>query len=595
MTFLLPLGLLGLLLLPIIVLLHLIRQRRERQRVPSLQIWRDLQRQTIQQKPRRIPLTLLLLLHLLLTLLLAFALSQPLLLALRGQATHTAIILDTSTSMAATDEQPDRLSAAKAEALQLLGDLSSSDSAALIELSATPRILGQANGSDTALVLRELNQLRAGGPDGDLRQALNLAQATGRAQAALRIVILSDQALQAVTPAPVLGDVEWRVFGEAGDNVAIVAFATRPLRNGQQQLYARVANLGSSPIARTLRLDLDGTRAATEPMRLAPGGEAEWSWPLPQGTNQAVASLSGTDLQPLDDQATAVVGGGQRTKVVLVTPTTTPLERALRAQPNVEVQIISAATYQEPTDADLVVFNTYVPTSMPETPVLVVAPPRDQQLIEITENVDNVTANTVTEERFRAIDWQPVTFDRVANVVTPPWARTIVAADDVPLVLAGQLDGQPIVIWTFDPTASNVANRLAFPLLTAATTRMLLPRTNAQLQVGEAAPFSLQHPDRTLIAAGERITRPGIYTSPDNVPIAVSALDAAEANLQARQQPDILTVARPVIEDDTPIGRELWRPFVIAGLAVLLFEWLYTNRAGLRGRFRAARKQPSQA
>jgi len=595
MTFLLPLGLLGLLLLPIIVLLHLIRQRRERQRVPSLQIWRDLQRQTIQQKPRRIPLTLLLLLHLLLTLLLAFALSQPLLLALRGQATHTAIILDTSTSMAATDEQPDRLSAAKAEALQLLGDLSSSDSAALIELSATPRILGQANGSDTALVLRELNQLRAGGPDGDLRQALNLAQATGRAQAALRIVILSDQALQAVTPAPVLGDVEWRVFGEAGDNVAIVAFATRPLRNGQQQLYARVANLGSSPIARTLRLDLDGTRAATEPMRLAPGGEAEWSWPLPQGTNQAVASLSGTDLQPLDDQATAVVGGGQRTKVVLVTPTTTPLERALRAQPNVEVQIISAATYQEPTDADLVVFNTYVPTSMPQTPVLVVAPPRDQQLIEITENVDNVTANTVTEERFRAIDWQPVTFDRVANVVTPPWARTIVAADDVPLVLAGQLDGQPIVIWTFDPTASNVANRLAFPLLTAATTRMLLPRTNAQLQVGEAAPFSLQHPDRTLIAAGERITRPGIYTSPDNVPIAVSALDAAEANLQARQQPDILTVARPVIEDDTPIGRELWRPFVIAGLAVLLFEWLYTNRAGLRGRFRAARKQPSQA
>ena len=157
MTFLLPIGLAALLLLPLIALLHLIQQRRERLRVPSLQIWRDLQRQTVQRQPRRLPLTLLLLLHLLLAALLALALGQPLLQAARGAATHTAILIDTSTSMAATDEQPNRLEAAKAEARKIIGGLGRGNSAVLNELSTQPRIVAESDCRDTVTIKRQLN------------------------------------------------------------------------------------------------------------------------------------------------------------------------------------------------------------------------------------------------------------------------------------------------------------------------------------------------------------------------------------------------------------------------------------------------------
>lgn len=587
MSFLLPLGLLALLTLPIIALLHLIQRRRERRKVPSLQIWRDLQRETIQQKPRRLPLTLLLLLHLLLALLLTIALGQPLLETARGQATHTVIVLDTSTSMAAADETPSRIEAAKAEARRLIANPARGDSAALIELSAQPRIVAQSSGNDTSVLLQALDRIEAAGPDGDLGRAINLAQATAQTSAAMQVVILSDQAFSAEDTPTIAGEVRWQTFGSSGDNVAIVAFAARPLRNGQQQLYARVANLGEQPIARTLYLDLDGQRAATEPMRLQPGAEAEWSWPLPAGTTRAEASLSGEDIQRIDDRAAVVVGGSVRAQVLLVTSATetTALERALRAQRGLDVQRVSPATYRANTAAALVVFDGYVPANFPAAPVLLVTPPRDQNVVPITGEASGLTADTISDERFESIDFRPVRFDRVLEITPPVWANVVVASGTTPLVLTGQYNNQPIAIWAFDPVASNITNRLAFPLLTTATTRALLPQANDRLLVGTIAPFALRSTEGVEVVAGERLARPGIYQSRSgDGAIAVNALDADEADLKPREQPTITTVSRPIAtaDEDQLVGRELWKPLVIAGFIVLLVEWLYSNRDSLR-------------
>ena len=54
MTFLAPLGLLSLLVLPLILVLHLIRRRRRPVRVPSLQLWSATDTE-VQRKRRRLP------------------------------------------------------------------------------------------------------------------------------------------------------------------------------------------------------------------------------------------------------------------------------------------------------------------------------------------------------------------------------------------------------------------------------------------------------------------------------------------------------------------------------------------------------------
>ena len=137
MTFLLPLGLLALLTLPVIVLLHLIRERRPRRTVPSLLLWPQPPRRPEGVRARRLPLTLLLLLHLLVAALLALALARPQLPGLPGRgAAHTAIILDSSTSMAARDGAGTRLDAARQRALALLRAMDAGDRATLIAARA---------------------------------------------------------------------------------------------------------------------------------------------------------------------------------------------------------------------------------------------------------------------------------------------------------------------------------------------------------------------------------------------------------------------------------------------------------------------------
>src|SRR5438132_11507852 len=97
MTFLLPLGLLALLTLPIILILHLLRERRRRVAVPSLLHWQNLPRKREGERIRRLPLTLLLLLQLLVATLIGLALGRPQLAgALGGASRPVALILDTS-------------------------------------------------------------------------------------------------------------------------------------------------------------------------------------------------------------------------------------------------------------------------------------------------------------------------------------------------------------------------------------------------------------------------------------------------------------------------------------------------------------------
>lgn len=136
----LPLGLLALLALPIIVLLHFLRERRRRVPTPSLLLWANLPQRVEGERSRRLPLTLLLLLHLLVAALLGIALGGPQIAgALTPDARHTAIILDTSTSMAAIDGGTSRFEQARQRARAIVASAAPGDRMTLITAGARAR------------------------------------------------------------------------------------------------------------------------------------------------------------------------------------------------------------------------------------------------------------------------------------------------------------------------------------------------------------------------------------------------------------------------------------------------------------------------
>jgi hypothetical protein len=606
MTFLLPLGLLALLTLPIILLLHLLRERRRRVAVPSLLLWQNLPRKPEGERIRRLPLTFLLLLHLLVAALIGLALGWPQLIgALGGAARQTAIIIDTSTSMAARAGSSTRFALARERARAALNGLESGDRAILIAAGPTARVVASASAADVAVLLDALEQLRPGGTGADIDGALTLAEAAFDQQHARQVLVISDGALPPAPERTLAAPVDWQQVGDDQPNRAIVAFAARPA-GANVQVYARAANFGPTPIRTSIALYGDEQALGSRNVSIAAGGETELTWTLPARYSRLRAALDGRDALPQDDDGFLSLAQIRPIKALLVSAQPDTLRRALAAIPGVSVTVIDPANYPPtPQTADLTLFDSFLPQAWPDGAILAINPPSNSALITVGQHTTSQESSQLMRSGapLEGLGLEGVRFGTPRQVQPPDWATTQLALGDTPLILRGRSGAHEIAIWAFDLTDSNLPTRLAFPLLMARTARSLTPpalpasiTAGAQLAVRpdpRASSVELSGPAgmqaTVAVSASTQIdalTLPGFYQLEERAggatlfrgQLAVNAGAAIESDLRARP-------ARPIIgADQVDAGapqrevRDIWPWLALGALAVLMLEWGYIHR-----------------
>ncbi|GIV97337.1 MAG: VWA domain-containing protein [Herpetosiphonaceae bacterium] len=605
MMFLEPLLLLVLLTLPVILVLHLLRERRQRTVVPSLLHWLNVPRRREGLRMRRLPLTLLLLLHLLVAGLLGLALGRPQLVGSPGSgAQEIALVLDISTSMAARDGAATRFTEAQQRARSLLRALGEEDRAILITAGPGARIVASGGAADLPTLDAALNELRPGGTGSDLAGALTLAQAALDPQRSRRIVIISDGALPPGPVAPPAVPVEWEQIGRDAPNRAIIAFAVRPW-GANLQVYARVANYSASPFATTLWLYGDEQPIGTRDVTIAADGETELTWTLRNEFATLRAEIDGRDALPLDDQAYVSAVILRSLNVLLVSSTPDPLRRALEALPGVRLSVVDPARYDAGVGqaADLTIFNGFLPEQWPAGAVLIVYPPPDNPLLEVEGRYRPDHNDTLEGQGpvLEGLSLDGVDFGEVRQVMPPTWAETQLAIGDVPLILRGSDGVRQIAVWTFDPSVGNLATRLAFPLLVSRTVRDLAPDAlPAALPSGAALAWRpdsradeirLVGPDGVqanidVAPALQSLDHPGFYRVEERddgrllyaSSIGVNAGSALESDLRPRSIPLLShAVEAP---DDTVRQRaiDLWPWLALGAIVVLFLEWMYIHR-----------------
>lgn len=621
MSFLAPLGFLALLALPIILILHMLRERRRRVIVPSLLLWQLLPRTQEAQRRKRLPLTLLLLLHLLAAALLALALAQPQwTLPVFGRAGHTAVVIDTSTSMGAPAPGigGTRLDTARARAQAIVTGMGAQETVTLIAAASGARLVDSGGPDGAARLLAAIEGLQAGGTGSDLAGALTLAEATLQGRPDARVVVLTDAALPATTleslaARPASLPVEWVDLGGPLDNRAVVALAARPRgAAGQVQVYARAVNYGQAPLRTVLRLFGDGQLLDTRPVNLQPAGEAELTWTVPRGVGELRAELDGDDDLPADDAATISVNQTRPVNALLVSADPAALERALRAVPGLTVATIAPGLYAgsaEAGQADLTIFDGYLPAAWPAGGVLAVNPPPGNGLLAVAERAREplpdeagLTIAAARPELLDGLSLGSVEFGPVRAVEPPPWATTLLARGDQPLVLRGRSDRSEVAVWAFDLAEGNLVTRLAFPLLAARTVRDLTPPAlPASALLGEvprivadprATRVDVGAPDGTVtvldVTPGEplavRLDQPGVYTLAEYADgrslftgrLAVNAGAPFESDLTPRELPAPPPPAA-FASGEGDDARPLWPWLAIGALVVMMLEWLYVH------------------
>jgi hypothetical protein len=613
-----------LLLLPVLVLLYLLKLRREERLISSTYLWQKMVQDMEANSPwQKLHRNILLLLQLLFLGLLIISIARPYI-KTPGYNSQTAVlIVDISASMAATDVPPDRLGAAKQAANQIVEELPAEARISVItagEKSSTIISLS----TDRRAVHQAIDQISLSTGGCKLGIALQIAKAIAERQTDVQTIVLSDGNVELPERMSLSGIVRYIPIGAKNDNQAIqlLNLQVNPADHSLSA-FAQVANYGAAPVKRRLAFYADGTLDNAFDLNLAPNGEQAV---LAEGiisTTQVIearlmpdasADKSAADYLALDDHAFAIPQPIKPAKVVLVSDGNLFLETALKLLPYLELEVLKP---EQPVDASagLVIYDGVIPGS-PELPagnLLFIAPPSSTQLFTVTGTLQlpEPVAVEPVDSLIEHVNLEGINILDAVDLVTPKWSKVLIAEakNQAPLLLAGENAGRRIAILAFDLHRSDFPLQVGFPLLVSNLINWLTPGSQTPRQVAPGAaliftkPLSTSNQDATI-----KITRPdgtgaqlsyqdGQVVFGDTTQLGIYTIDSGEGetsrfavNLFSPQESQIAPKDSIQIAGITPAAgaglqqngeKELWR--IIAGLALILLviEWLVYQRAVL--------------
>lgn len=604
MRFANPAGLWALALAVPVVVLHLLRPRRQEVEVSSTFLWRELATPVAAARPwQRLRPNLLLLLQLLAVVGLAVALARPVRLTDAPVADHTVFIVDASGSMAAKDGDPDRLAAAAAEARRLRGELPAGGVASAVVADARPRVVLTAS-PDRGEFADALGPVEVAPGAADFAGAFALAEGLETPGDSIAFVLLSDGGLTDAEQALLPPGTVYRAVGDESTNRAITRLTVEPRASGLHAIVT-VRNTGGPEATQSLRLDVDGRTAADETVTLGSGDVVDVEVDLPAG-ERVEAFLEGEDLLDADDHAVAVAPGRRDVDVFLAGPDDVFLEALLAAIPGIEVTRSPTAD-GAPAGVDLAIYNQVPVPAEPPAPFWAIAPPGGVPGVAVTGEVDEPAPTLVRSDDplLADVDLSAIVID-TAQRLDAPTAETLVAAEGTPLLTRGTMGERPFVYLGFVPADSNLPVTEAFPILGDRIVGELTGGGTppAALEAGATLPLDSSRPNVVGGPGGLEIEVPAGAPAPhadrlgfwtimsEGQPERTIAVNAAARESDVTPAPSLLTEERASRPGDAPPRGEVSiLPWAVAPLLALLpLEWwLSRRRSGVsRSQFRAA-------
>jgi hypothetical protein len=631
MTFLAPLALgLSALAVPI-VLLYMLRLRRRDVPVSSTLLWEEVLRDREANAPwQRLRRNWLLLLQLLILAVLVLALARPSITVPTITAGRTALLLDASASMNATDVQPSRFEAARAAALALVDTLGATDTMAIIRVGAGPQVLIPYTGDHDRLRVA-LQSAQVGTTGADWNSALTLAAAGAAGAEKFSIVIVGDGGLP-VDVSSVPGDIRYVPIGASAENVAVGALAVAATPGNPPQLYARLINYGTQSANVILSLFLDGKLFNAQAYTVTPGTPVNVTVDKLPATFRMVearlshpASSTVPDYLSEDDSAYAVYDPASAGRALLMTNQNKFLEQGFASFPG-WTTFRGQLDKGLPSDPyDLYVFDGWLPATLPDAPMLIVNPPATPPtaLLTVTGTVKTVVSgNTAASDpRVAAVKVSNIHVRQYESISTS-WATPLITASDgSALLLAGEYKGHRVAIIPFDLHDSDLPLQIAWPILLSNLGDWYqAPRAIDSAAIDGISPgqslllhpavgtdkVQMQRPDgATVTLAADQAAlvytdtdQPGIYTvivskggnTLQRESFPVNLFDPLESSIAPKTTLQIGSLTTNSATQNQDMGqREYWPWIALLALIILAAEWYAYHRGRQTPKRRMAR------
>ena len=518
MSLLTPLALLLLAVAVPIVLMYVLRLRREDRIVPSIYLWRRAIEDVQANAPwQRLRPSLLLVLQLLVVLALVLALARPAYTQVRTYTGDVVVIVDESYAMQARDVAPSRFGAALEQAHRLSQQLTPGNVMSVIGMSAQPKLV-LAESEDRVAIDRAIDGLQVGNTSTNFLASLSLASSLARSGESTRVVVLTsrDSGITALPIAVSFPVTLIRIGGQLRD-LGITAFDAVH-RGGYTQAVVTVRNFGVRGASSDLDLFTDGQLADVRPVRVDPGKEVHLFWTeLPASVGRLEAKLAQNDDFVGDKAAWTVIPTEQTRSVLLVTSGSFFLQTALTIDPSVTLAVVRPEYYENALarSYDIVVFDHVLPQTLPSVSTLLISPPSgrvgslrvgQERPAGAVSAVASPSASADVVALLKFVDFSDVHVARARNSELPSWVQPIAVSRGTPLIAAGDSGTVRLGLIAFDLQQSDWPLRISFPVTIQNLLHYLAPG-----QVVGASTVSVDHAVPLFVEAGVHridITRP---------------------------------------------------------------------------------------
>ncbi len=571
-----------------LVVLYILKIKRERMRVPSTWLWAEARRDLLAKHPfKKLVPELPLLLQLLALIGLSLALARPALRGGRLTGDHIAIVIDTSASMGTAAKTSDgkkttRMALAIDAAKNAIDSMEPGADAIIIEGAREARLISPLD-RDARRLKATLSQVAVREVEGDLAAAISLAADRVRSLGGKRrVLLITDGALASEAPLATSGvDMQVVTVGEPADNLGIVRIDVRAgvdpvTKHDQVQAFGMLKNYGASPRDAYVTVTVEGKSEPSASRRVlaAPGEKTAVVLAFEPGAldfgKGLVMQVSPGDALPIDDVAYGRVPQSRKMPVAHATLAYSWIARALDADPDLDVQKLTPAqlgTVNVDPDS-LVIVEGACPDGPPGLDVLVVNPPEGTCMgVDVGAQVEQpqITSWEQGDARLRFL-----TFDGVhvakAHPVKAAGQASLLRAGQIALMADASSPGRTATVVGFDVGESDWPLKASFVLFIRNVVEMArLHRsqgTTGPARTGDALRVAVPKdvskvivegpglPEHTIAAKGgfaiiPTADRAGIYRARWTEPRYGSAVIVA--NLTSERESDVRP--RPVIID----------------------------------------------
>ena len=333
--------------IPVVIVFYLLKRKRVVKLISSTLLWERFLAETQASKPfQRLRHNWLLLIQILILALVVLALARPYFV---GHAKGRPKACDDSRCLRLHAEHRRKTNPpgqGPRGGPQVRGHAMDNDETVVLQAGANTEVKQSAT-SDKAALRRAIQSCAPSDSPTRFAEAFKLAETLIKDRSGAEIHLFSDGAWPQSPDFNKDLPITYHKFGQRGQNLGIVSLDVRPNPDNfaERAIFATIANFSSNAWQTELELLFEGELVQARPLNLPPTNSQPIVLTAPQ-TNDGVFTirLTSKDDLPADDQASILSLIPQPANVLLLTRGNRFLEQALRALPQVRLNVASVLT-----------------------------------------------------------------------------------------------------------------------------------------------------------------------------------------------------------------------------------------------------------